>query len=164
MKLAHAVATAAAPIGASFTFLALVTGAVWGKPMWGTYWEWDPRLTSELILFFLYLGFMSLRGAFEEPAKGDRAGALLALVGVVNLPIIHYSVIWWSSIHQGPTIKKLANPSITWDMAWPLLTMILAFTLFFAAILLQRVRAEVLDRERNARWVTDVIRTAAVRG
>ena len=164
MKLAHAVATAAAPIGASFTFLALVTGAVWGKPMWGTYWEWDPRLTSELILFFLYLGFMSLRGAFEEPAKGDRAGAVLALVGVVNLPIIHYSVIWWSSIHQGPTIKKLANPSITWDMAWPLLTMILAFTLFFAAILLQRVRAEVLDRERNARWVTDVIRTATIRG
>lgn len=164
MKLAHAVAAAAAPVGASFTALALVTGAVWGKPMWGTYWEWDPRLTSELILLFLYLGFMSLRGAFEDAAKGDRAAALLALVGVVNLPIIHYSVIWWSSIHQGPTIKKLANPSITFDMVWPLLIMILAFTLFFAAILLQRVRAEVLARERNARWVTEVIQPAVSRG
>lgn len=157
MKLAHAVAAAAAPVGAWFTLVALVTGAIWGKPMWGTYWEWDPRLTSELILLFIYLGYISLRGAFDDMAKADRASAVLALVGVVNLPIIHYSVIWWSSIHQGPTIKKLDNPSITMDMAWPLLTMILAFTLFFVAILLQRVRAEVLERECHARWVTDVI-------
>ena len=164
MKLAHAVAAAAAPIGAWFTFLALVTGAIWGKPMWGTYWEWDPRLTSELILLFLYLGFISLRASFEEPNKGDRAAALLALVGVVNIPIIHYSVIWWSSIHQGPTIKKLDAPSITWEMAWPLLTLILGFTLFFVAVLLQRVQAEVLERERNARWVTEVMQAQAEGG
>jgi len=159
MKLAHAVAAAAAPIGAWFTFLALVTGAVWGKPMWGTYWEWDPRLTSELILLFIYLGYISLRGAFDDADKADRASAVLALVGVVNLPIIHYSVIWWSSIHQGPSIKKMDAPSISGDMLWPLLVMILAYTLFFAAILLQRVRSEVLDRERNARWVLDIIDT-----
>lgn len=157
MKLAHAVAVAAAPIGAWFTFLALVTGAIWGKPMWGTYWEWDPRLTSELVLLFLYLGFISLHGAFDDRDKADRASAVLALVGIVNLPIIHYSVIWWSSIHQGPTIKKLDAPSITGEMLWPLLVMILAFTLIFAALLLQRIRAEVLDRERHARWVLDII-------
>ena len=161
MKLAHAVAAAVAPVGAWFTFLALVTGAIWGKPMWGTYWEWDPRLTSELILLFLYLGYISLRQAYDDPGKADRASAVLALVGVVNLPIIHYSVIWWSSIHQGPTIKKLDAPSITMDMAWPLFTMIIAYTLFFAAMLLQRVRAEVLDRERNARWVADVVQLPA---
>jgi heme exporter protein C len=161
MKLAHAVAASAAPIGAWFTFLALVTGAVWGKPMWGTFWEWDPRLTSELILLFIYLGYISLRGAFDDADKADRASAILALVGVVNLPIIHYSVIWWSSIHQGPSIKKMDAPSISGDMLWPLLVMILAFTLFFAAILLQRVRSEVLDRERNARWVLDIIDTPA---
>jgi heme exporter protein C len=161
MKLAHGVAAAAAPVGAWFTFLALVTGALWGKPMWGTFWEWDPRLTSELILLFLYLGYISLRGAFDDRDKADRASAVLALVGVVNLPIIHYSVIWWSSIHQGPTIKKLDAPSISGDMLWPLLVMILAFTLFFAAVLLQRVQAEVLDRERNARWVLDMIDTPA---
>lgn len=161
IKLAHAVAAAAAPVGAWFTFLALVTGALWGKPMWGTYWEWDPRLTSELILLFLYLGYISLRGAFDDGDKADRASAVLALVGVVNLPIIHYSVIWWSSIHQGPTIKKLDTPSITGDMLWPLLVMIAGYTLFFAAILLQRVRAEVLDRERNARWVLDIIGSPA---
>jgi len=164
MKRAHSVASAAAPVGAWFTALALVTGAIWGKPMWGTFWEWDPRLTSELILLFLYLGFISLRASFENTAKADRASAVLALVGVVNLPIIHYSVIWWSSIHQGPTIKKLDNPSITWDMAWPLLTMILAFTLFAAAVLLQRTRAEVLQRERHARWVGDVVGTLPARG
>lgn len=157
IKLAHAVAAAAAPVGAWFTFLALVTGALWGKPMWGTYWEWDPRLTSELILLFLYFGYMSLRSAFDDQSRADRASAVLALVGVVNLPIIHYSVIWWSSIHQGPTISKLDAPSITTDMLWPLLVMILAYTLFFAAVLLQRVRAEVLDRERHARWVQELL-------
>lgn len=156
-RLSFMMANAVAPTGAIFTFLALWTGAFWGRPSWGTYWDWDPRLTSELILLFLYLGYMSLRASFEDLSKADRASAVLALVGVVNLPIIHYSVIWWSSIHQGPTIKKLDNPSITWDMAWPLLTMILAFTLYAAAILLQRTRAEVLQRERHARWVTEVI-------
>ena len=126
--------------------------------MWGAYWVWDPRLTSTLVLFFLYLGYMSLRGAFEDLNKADRASGLLAVVGVINLPIIHYSVVWWSSLHQGPTIKKLDSPSISGDMLWPLLTMILGFTLFFVAILLSRVRAEVLERERNARWVDDLVR------
>lgn len=157
IKLAHAVAASAAPIGASFTALALGTGMLWGKPMWGTYWAWDPRLTSELILLFIYFGYMSLRASFEDVNKADRASAVLAIVGVINLPIIHYSVIWWSSLHQGPSIKKLDAPSITGDMLWPLLTMILAFTLFFAAILLYRVKAEVLDREQNSRWVRDLV-------
>ncbi|MDH3512875.1 MAG: heme ABC transporter permease CcmC [Gammaproteobacteria bacterium] len=157
IKLAHAVAASAAPIGASFTALALGTGMLWGKPMWGAYWAWDPRLTSELILLFIYFGYMSLRASFEDVNKADRASAVLAIVGVINLPIIHYSVIWWSSLHQGPSIKKLDAPSITGDMLWPLLIMILAFTLFFAAILLYRVKAEVLDREQNSRWVRDLV-------
>ncbi len=157
IKLAHAVAAGAAPIGASFTALALVSGMLWGKPMWGTYWEWDPRLTSELILLFIYLGYMSLRASFEEINKADRASGLLAVIGVVNLPIIHFSVTWWSSLHQGPTIKKLDAPSISGDMLWPLLLLIAASTLFFGAMLLYRVRAEVLDRERNSRWVEDLL-------
>jgi len=164
MKLAHAVAASAAPIGASFTFLALVTGALWGKPMWGTYWAWDPRLTSELILLFVYLGYLSLRASFEDTNKADRASAVLAVVGVINLPIIHYSVIWWSSLHQGPSIKKLDSPSISGDMLWPLLTLIVGFTLFFVAILLYRVRGEVLEREKNARWVDDIVRQTGLPG
>ena len=125
--------------------------------MWGTYWEWDPRLTSELILLFVYLGYMSLRASFEDVNKGDRASAVLAVVGVVNLPIIHYSVIWWNSLHQGPTIKKLGSPSIEAGMLWPLLLLILGATLFFAAVLLTRVRAEVLEREQNSRWVREFL-------
>jgi heme exporter protein C len=164
MKLAHAVAASAAPIGASFTFLALVTGALWGKPMWGTYWAWDPRLTSELILLFVYLGYLSLRASFEDTSKADRASAVLAVVGVINLPIIHYSVIWWSSLHQGPSIKKLDSPSISGDMLWPLLTLITAFTLFFVAMLLYRVRGEVLEREKNSRWVADIVRQTGLPG
>jgi heme exporter protein C len=137
--------------------VALGTGALWGKPMWGTYWAWDPRLTSELILLFIYFGYMSLRASFEDVNKADRASGVLAVVGVINLPIIHYSVIWWSSLHQGPTIKKLGVPSITGDMLWPLLLLVFAFTLFFAAVLLYRVRAEVLEREKNSRWVQDLM-------
>ncbi len=125
--------------------------------MWGTYWEWDPRLTSTLILFFVYIGYMSLRASFEDVNKSDRASAVLALVGAVNLPIIHYSVIWWSSLHQGPSLKKLDAPSIPGDMLWPLLMMIFASSLFFGAMLLSRARAEVLDRERNARWVRELV-------
>jgi heme exporter protein C len=157
IKLAHAVAASAAPIGASFTFLALVTGAVWGQPMWGTWWVWDARLTSELILLFLYFGYMTLRAAFDDLSKADRASAVLALVGVVNIPIIHYSVEWWSTLHQGPTISKLDNPSITMDMLWPLLTMILGFTLFFLAVLTERLRGEVLEREHTSRWAQEVV-------
>ncbi len=154
MKLAHAVAAAAAPIGASFTFLALATGSIWGRPMWGTWWEWgDARLTSELILLFLYLGYMALRASIDETGRADRASAVLAIVGVINVPIIHYSVEWWSSLHQGATLAKFDKPSITGNMLTPLLVMIIGFTLFFAAVLLTRVRGEVLERERHSRWV-----------
>ena len=162
MKIAHAVAVSAAPVGASFTFLALVTGAVWGKPMWGTYWQWaDARLVSELVLLFLYLGVMLLRVSFDDRDKGDRVSAVLAVVGVVNVPIIHYSVEWWSTLHQGPTIAQLDAPSITMDMLVPLLTMIVGFTLCFAWLILKRVQAEILARESRARWVEQLVSGAA---
>ncbi|MGB6354468.1 MAG: heme ABC transporter permease [Steroidobacteraceae bacterium] len=157
IKIGHAVAAASAPIGASFTLLALVTGSLWGRPMWGTYWAWDPRLTSELILLFLYVGVMSLRSAFEDPARGDRAAALLALVGVVNVPIIHFSVVWWNSLHQGATFTKLAKPSMPASMWWPLLSMFLGFMLFYGAVLCIRLQGEVLTRERQAKWVREAI-------
>lgn len=158
MKLAHAVAAAVAPLGAAFTLLALVTGSVWGKPMWGTWWEWgDPRLTSELILLFLYFGYMALRSSIDDVAKADKASAVLALVGAVNVPIIHFSVEWWSSLHQGPTLIKAGGPAMDPAMLYPLLAMILGFTLVFGAQLLRRVRTEVLYRERRTRWVREMI-------
>jgi len=158
MKLAHAVAAAVAPLGAAFTFLALVTGSVWGKPMWGTWWEWgDPRLTSELILLFLYFGYMALRGSIDEGAKADKASAVLALVGAVNVPIIHFSVEWWSSLHQGATLVKTGGPAMDPMMLYPLLAMILGSSLLFGAQLLRRVRTEVLYRERRKRWVRNMI-------
>ena len=158
IKVGHAVAAAAAPIGASFTVLTLVTGSLWGRPMWGTYWAWDPRLTSELILLFLYFGVMSLRAAFEDPARGDRAAALLAVVGFVDVPIIHFSVQWWNSLHQGATVLKFAKPSMAPVMLWPLLAMLLGFTLFFGAVLCMRLRGEVLNRERQANWVREAVK------
>jgi heme exporter protein C len=158
LKLAHALAAAAAPLGASFTFLALATGSVWGRPMWGTWWEWgDPRLTSELILLFLYFGYMALRSSIDDVAKADKASAVLALVGAVNIPIIHFSVEWWSSLHQGPTLVKKGGPAMDAAMLYPLLAMILGFTFIFGAQLLRRVRTEVLYRERRTRWVRELI-------
>jgi len=159
IKMGHAVAAASAPIGASFTLLALVTGSLWGRPMWGTYWAWDPRLTSELILLFLYVGVMSLRSAFEDPARGDRAAALLAIVGLVNVPIIHYSVLWWNSLHQGATVAQLGKPKIALSMLWPLLSMALGFMLFYGAVLCMRLQGEVLNRERQAKWVREAIKS-----
>lgn len=156
MKLAEVIAAAAAPLGASFTVLALVTGMLWGKPMWGAYWVWDARLTSELILLFLYLGVIALRASIEDPRTAARASGVLALVGVVNIPIIHYSVVWWNSLHQGPTISKLDSPSIHLSMLVPLLIMVIGFMLYFAAVLLMRARCEVLARERNSAWVRDL--------
>jgi heme exporter protein C len=153
IKLAHAVAAAAAPVGASFTFLALATGSIWGKPMWGTWWVWDARLTSELLLLFLYAGVMALRASIDDRDRADRASGLLAIVGVVNLPIIHYSVYWWNTLHQGSTLTKLGKPSMSGDMLWPLLTMFMAFSLYFGAVLLVRLRAEILLRERDATWL-----------
>jgi len=159
MKVAHAVAASCAPIGASFTFAALATGSLWGQPMWGTWWEWDPRLTSELILLFLYLGYMGLRGAIEDTQRADRASAVLAVVGVVNVPIIHYSVTWWNSLHQAPSVMRLGKPTLSGAMLWPLLTMLLGFTLYFVAVLLVRLRAEILGRERSASWVREMLAT-----
>jgi heme exporter protein C len=159
IKMGHAVAAASAPIGASFTLLALVTGSLWGRPMWGTFWAWDPRLTSELILLFLYVGVMSLRAAFEDPARGDRAAALLALVGVVNVPIIHFSVVWWNSLHQGATVARFGKPTMVASMLWPLLSMALGFMLFYGAVLCMRLQGEVLTRERQARWVAEAIKS-----
>ena len=157
IKMAYAVSAACAPIGASFTVLALVTGSLWGKPMWGTFWAWDPRLTSELILLFLFFGVMSLRSAFEDANKGDRAASLLALVGVVNVPIIHFSVVWWNSLHQGATVAKFGKPSMDLSMLWPLLAMFLGFMLFFFGVLCLRLQGEVLNRERQSSWVKQVL-------
>jgi heme exporter protein C len=159
IKIGHAVAAASAPVGASFAILALITGSLWGKPMWGTYWAWDPRLTSELILLFLYVGVMSLRSAFEDPLRGDRAAALLAVVGVVNVPIVHFSVVWWNSLHQGATIVRLGAPKMPGSMLWPLLSMWLGFMLFYGAVLCMRLQAEVLNRERQANWVREAIKS-----
>ena len=155
IKLAHAVAAACAPVGAAFTVVALATGSIYGKPMWGTWWEWDPRITSELIQLFLYLGYMALRASFDDTQRADRASAILAIVGVVNVPIVKYSVVWWNSLHQAPTISKIGKPAIVLSMAWPLYTMLLGFMLYFAAVLCDRVRSEILRRERNAAWLLE---------
>jgi heme exporter protein C len=157
IRLADVIAASSAPIGASFTFIALVTGSLWGKPMWGTYWVWDARLTSELILLFLYFGYMALQSSIEDQRMADKASGLLAIVGVVNIPIIHYSVEWWNTLHQGATVTKLDKPSIHIDMLIPLLLMALAFKLFYAAVVLVRARNEVLYRDRNRRWVRELI-------
>ena len=157
IRLADVIAASSAPIGASFTFIALVTGSLWGKPMWGTYWVWDARLTSELILLFLYFGYMALQSSIEDQRMADKASGLLAIVGVVNIPIIHYSVEWWNTLHQGATVTKLDKPSIHIDMLIPLLLMALAFKLFYAAVVLIRARNEVLYRDRNRRWVRELI-------
>ena len=157
MKLAEVIAISSAPIGASFTFLALVTGSIWGKPVWGAWWVWDARLTSELILLFLYLGVMALYSAVEDKRTAARATAILAIVGVVNIPIIHYSVEWWNTLHQGPTVTKFGAPSIDLRMLIPLLVMAVAFKLFYAMVVLMRARVEVLQRERNAQWVRELV-------
>ncbi len=157
IKLADIMTISAAPIGASFTFCALITGALWGKPMWGTYWVWDARLTSELILFFLYLGIIALHGAIEDRRTAARAVSILTLVGVVNIPIIHYSVEWWNTLHQGPTVTKFDSPSIHLSMLIPLLLMAVAFKLFFFTTVLMRARTEVLEREQRSAWVRELV-------
>src|SRR3984957_18410272 len=159
IKMGHAVAAASAPIGASFTLLALFTGSLWGRPMWGTYWAWDPRLTSELILLFLYVGVMSLRSAFEDPARGDRAAALLAIVGIVNGPILHFWVHGGNSLHQGATVANFGKSDMPASMLLPLLSMLLGFMLFYGAVLCMRLQGEVLNRERQAKWVREAIKS-----
>lgn len=157
MKLAEVITISSAPIGASFTFIALVTGSLWGKPMWGTWWVWDARLTSELILLFLYLGVIGLYGAIDDKRVAAKAVAILALVGVVNIPIIHYSVEWWNTLHQGPTVTKMDTPSIHVSMLIPLLLMALAFKVYYIIALLQRARLELIQREPNSQWVKNLI-------
>jgi heme exporter protein C len=158
LKLAHAVAVSAAPIGASFTFCALITGALWGRPTWGTFWEWgDPRIMFETLLLFLFLGYLALRAAFDDRDKADRASAILAVVGVVNVPIIHYSVVWWNTLHQGPTFTISDSPSMTTDMLIPFLIMVAGFTFCFYWLLLNRLQGEIVERERDTRWIQQLV-------
>jgi heme exporter protein C len=156
IKLAELAVLASAPVGMSFTFLALVTGSLWGKPMWGTFWVWgDARLTSELVMFFLYLGVMALAQAIEEPRRAARAAALLAIIGVINVPIIHFSVLWWNTLHQGPTVFRRGGPAIATSMLLPLLANALGFTLFYGWVLLLRMRVLLLHREHRRRWAIE---------
>ncbi|MDP6352682.1 MAG: heme ABC transporter permease [Alphaproteobacteria bacterium] len=148
--LADLAAKSCAPIGAGFTLIALATGALWGQPMWGTWWVWDARLTSVLILFFLYLGHIVIFDAFDDPTKGARAAAILALVGFVNVPIIKFSVDWWNTLHQPASVVKLSGPSIDASMLWPLLIMTVAFKAYFIAVLLVRIRSEILGARIRA--------------
>ncbi|NYT58722.1 cytochrome c biogenesis protein CcsA [Alcaligenaceae bacterium] len=155
-RLAAMMAAALAPTGAMFTFLSLWTGALWGKPMWGTWWVWDARLTSELILLFLYIGFMALQSAIDEPRRGDKAGAVLALVGVVNIPIIYFSVQWWNTLHQGASVSLTQAPSMAVLMLIGMLLMALASWMYAVAIALMRVRCIILEREHHAGWLDDL--------
>ncbi len=156
-RLSSMMAEAIAPTGAIFTFLALWTGSFWGKPMWGTWWVWDARLTSELILLFLYLGVMALRAAIDDPQRADRASGLLALVGVVNVPIIYYSVQWWNTLHQGASISMTAAPSMSAIMLWTMLIMTFAFWAYSFVTCFMRVRSIILERERHAEWVAELV-------
>ena len=148
--LADIAARGSAPIGACFTFIALATGSLWGKPMWGTWWVWDARLTSMLVLFFLYLGYMALADAFDDPRKGARAAAILALVGFVNVPIIKFSVDWWNTLHQPASVVKLGGPSIHASMLAPLVVMALGFTAFYISVLILRMRAAIVAAKLRA--------------
>ena len=155
IKLTDTFISASAAIGASFTLLALLTGSLWGKPMWGAWWVWDARLTSELILLFLYLGFMSLQSAIDDPRRASRAGAILLLVGVINLPVIHYSVEWWNTLHQPASVARVDGPRIHSSILTPLLVMAVAFKLFYINVVLIRMRAAILDNETNSRWLEE---------
>jgi heme exporter protein C len=152
IKLCEILAMACAPIGALFTVVTLATGSIWGKPMWGTWWDWDPRLTSELVLLFLYLGVIGLNAAIEDRRNAARAAGFLAIVGVVLLPVIRYSVEWWNSLHQGATIKLLGESTMDPSMLWPLWVMVLATKFWFVGSLLQRARVDNLERESGKDW------------
>jgi heme exporter protein C len=152
-RLSSMVASSLAPTGAMMTFIALWTGSLWGKPMWGTWWVWDARLTSELILLFLYFGFMSLQAAIDDPRRADKAGAVIALVGVINVPIIYFSVKWWNTLHQGASVSLTRSPTMAKTMLLGMLVMTLAFWMYSIAAMLMRLRAIILERERNSDWV-----------
>jgi heme exporter protein C len=154
-RLSAMMATAIAPTGALFALISLWTGALWGKPMWGAWWLWDARLTSELILLFLYLGFIALHASIDDPRRADRAAALLAIVGSVNVPIIYFSVKWWNTLHQGSSIK-FSGTTMHVAMQQALFTMLAACWLYAIAVVLARVRSIILERERNASWIADL--------
>jgi heme exporter protein C len=154
-RLSSMMATALAPTGALFAFISLWTGALWGKPMWGAWWVWDARLTSELILLFLYLGFIALQASIDDPRRADKAGALLAIVGSVNVPIIYFSVKWWNTLHQGSTVK-FTGTSMHIAMQQAMFTILVACWLYAIAVTLVRVRSIILERERNTQWVAEL--------
>lgn len=156
LKICDVVALASAPIGAAFTAVALLTGSFWGKPMWGTWWIWDARLTSELLLLFLYLGYLALRGALDTPQSAAKAASILAVVGVVNIPIIHFSVEWWNTLHQPATIAKFDQPSMHISMLRPLLIMVLSFQMLYFFNLMVRMRTLILEREARSSWVAEL--------
>ena len=152
-RLSGMMASALAPTGALFAFLSLWTGALWGKPMWGAWWVWDARLTSELILLFLYIGFIALQSAIDDPRRADKAGAILALVGVVNVPIIYFSVKWWNTLHQGSSVSLTQSPSMAMTMLWGMLLCALGCWMYSIAVALMRARSIMLERERHTEWV-----------
>ena len=156
-RLSGMMAAALAPTGALFAFLSLLTGALWGKPMWGTWWVWDARLTSTLILLFLYLGFLALQSAIDDPRRADKACAVLALVGVVNVPIIYFSVSWWNTLHQGASVSMTRSPSMAAPMLWGMLIMVVAFWMYAIAAALARARNIILERERHTAWVKNAV-------
>ncbi len=162
-RLSSMMAQALAPTGALMAFLSLWTGAFWGKPMWGAWWVWDARLTSALILFFLYIGFIALQAAIDDPRRADKAGAILALVGVVNVPIIYFSVKWWNTLHQGASLSLTKAPSMAAAMLWGMLIMVLAFWMYSIAVALMRVRAIILEREAHTEWVKKLPEIQGVR-
>lgn len=156
-RLSAMMARSMAPTGAMFTFLALWTGALWGKPMWGAWWVWDARLTSELILLFLYIGYMALQAAIEEPRRAARASGLFALVGVINIPIIYFSVQWWNTLHQGASISLEQAPTMAASMLTAIVIMTLGFWMYSIAVVLTRVRSEILEQERHTTWVKELV-------
>ncbi len=158
-RLSGMMAQALAPTGALMAFLSLWTGALWGKPMWGTWWVWDARLTSELILLFLYIGFIALQASIDDPRRADKAGAILALVGTVNIPIIYFSVKWWNTLHQGASVSVNKAPAMASLMLWGMLLMALAFWMYSIAVALYRVRTIMLERERGSEWVKGALAT-----
>ena len=155
-RLSGMMTRALAPTGAMFAFLSLWTGALWGKPMWGTWWVWDARLTSELILFFLYLGYIALTSAIDDQRRGDRAGALIAIVGAINVPIIYFSVKWWNTLHQGASVSLTKSPSMAQVMLWGMLLMAMCFWFYTIALVLFRVRTTILQRESHTAWVQQI--------
>lgn len=158
--VAELYARAAAPLGAGFTLICLVTGALWGQPMWGTWWAWDARMTSVLVLFFLYLGYIALSDAFDDPQKGINAGAVLLLVGVINVPIIKFSVDWWNTLHQPASVTRMAMPAIDGSMLWPLGIMAVAFNVLFIALVCLRLRTEIYQRRLAVRQMQQVEQAA----